>query len=311
MRYTTAVLCLLAIVLFASMGFGMTLPLSGDWNPTQDFGVTNNCWDGYHLGEDVVRSSEVAVYAIAAGHVKFAGQHMSGYGYPVIIEHSLPDGSKYCSLYGHLRQAGLIANDIDVVEGQIIGYLTSVSDDNQGTIHLHSGIRLGAYSSGTIYLRKPNINNCTVTGYTWQWNWQYGGYTRNANYTQTEEEPYDITHEIMKSQWRATSVFVAQNGQADVYRVALPTSQEGGAQFIDGVQTNEVTMVAGGIWAHFKVRYKNLCNFTWSKNQADPNWVGLMSCRSDGSTVCHSFLNDPWNSSLDWMSDADHAHPIK
>lgn len=293
------------LILMNSNSSGMRLPLDGDWTISRAFGAwINDPWYGYHLAEDVGRSSEVAVYAIAAGHVKFSQQHVPSYGYPVIIEHTLPDGvTKYCSLYGHLRSSGLIANNVDVTEGQLIGYLTSVSDDNEGSIHLHCGIRMGAYTSSNVYMDVPS------TG--WAWKWQWVGYTRNANLTQRQNEPYDITHEAMKSQWRAMSEFVAQNGQADVYQIALATSPEGGSQFIDGVETTSTTMIAGGATKHFKVRYKNLCNFTWSKTQSDPNFVGLMSCESNGSTVCHSFLNDPWNSSLGWMTDADHAHVTK
>ena len=40
-------------------------PLDGSWNITQDFGVWNSSFGGYHLGEDVLRSSEVPVYAPA------------------------------------------------------------------------------------------------------------------------------------------------------------------------------------------------------------------------------------------------------
>ncbi len=279
MRYTTVVLCLLAIFSFASTGFGMTLPLSGDWNPTQNFGVWNATWQGYHLAEDVVRSSEVAVYAIAAGHVKFAGTHIDGYGYPVIIEHSLPDGSKYCSLYGHLRQSGIIANDVDVSEGQVIGYLTSVSADNQGTIHIHSGIRMGAYTSTNVYMYVPGVG--------WGWHWQYVGYTRNANYDQSTDEPYDITHTSMRDQWRATEDFVNSNQNTFL------ATQTGYSISPDGPYTPGQTIECWVYW-------RNDGTATWHNTTGSgKNYVELGSCNSSG-TIVTSYL---YASGLGWLND--------
>ncbi len=153
---------------------------------------------------------------------------------------------------------------------------------------------------------------------------QHIAHSSNSGYTCGSDDNGSFYHSHLQldilenGQWVAKNPYVLDGGvwitprvyggSTPHYEVALPGSSEGYAQFVDGRQTTEVTMIPGGSWAHFTVRYKNLCNFTWSKNQADPNWVGLMSCRSDGSTVCHSFLNDPWNTSLGWMTDADHTH---
>ena len=127
-------------------------PLDESWVVTQDFNVYNSDFGGYHLGEDVLRSSEVPVYAPANGVVKHNSQRTS-YGYVVIIEHQLPDGTYVCSVLGHLRSEGRASVDSEVAKGQIVGYLSSDPNENggYGFTHLHFGIRKGSYSSIWVY----------------------------------------------------------------------------------------------------------------------------------------------------------------
>jgi parallel beta-helix repeat protein len=120
-------------------------PLDGLWTVSQRMGRWNNDWQGYHLGEDVLRSFEAPVCAPADGVVKGNAKH-TGYGYVVIIEHQLLDGSFVCSVLGHLRGAGRIAVGSTVTKGQIVGYLSSLPEENGGILHLHFGIRKGMYS---------------------------------------------------------------------------------------------------------------------------------------------------------------------
>jgi parallel beta-helix repeat protein len=120
-------------------------PLDGPWTVSQRFGGYNYDWNGYHLGEDVLRSYEAPVYAPADGVVKQNAKR-TGYGYVAIIEHELLDGTFVCSVLGHLREAGRIPVGTRVTKGQIVGYLSSVPEENGGIIHLHFGIRKGAYS---------------------------------------------------------------------------------------------------------------------------------------------------------------------
>lgn len=262
MRYNSIGAGLVLVILACSIANSMTLPLQGDWNPTQDFGVWNASWQGYHLAEDVTRNSEVAVYAIADGYVQFSQQHIDALGYPVIIEHTLPDDSKYCSFYGHLRLAGLIANHVYVSEGQLIGYLTSVEADNQGVIHIHSGIRMGAYTSTSVYMYVPSQG--------WKWTWQYPGYTRNANYTQRTDEPYDITHDDMKAQWRAMGQFVAdhQNTFSAAYVSQTPTHPTG----IIPAEINETKTIT--------FTFHNSGTASWTYDGNSPNYVELASVNS-------------------------------
>jgi len=78
------------------------------WHFSQDFGVWNYDWNGYHLGEDyiAINNIELPVYATADGTVKHANTHY-GYGYVVIIEHNLGDNNYVCSIQADLcrRQA--------------------------------------------------------------------------------------------------------------------------------------------------------------------------------------------------------------
>jgi parallel beta-helix repeat protein len=122
-----------------------SFPLDGLWTVSRRFGGYSNDWSGYHLGEDVLRSFEAPVFAPADGVVKSNSKH-TGYGYAVIIEHELADGSFVCSILGHLREAGRIAVGSTVTKGQIVGYLSSLPEENGGVIHLHFGIRKGMYS---------------------------------------------------------------------------------------------------------------------------------------------------------------------
>jgi murein DD-endopeptidase MepM/ murein hydrolase activator NlpD len=125
--------------------FGFRYPLDEHWTISQRFGRWNTDWQRYHLGEDVLRSFEAPVYAPANGMVKHNAKR-TGYGYVVIIEHELLDGSFVCSVLGHLREKDRVLVGSSVTKDQIVGYLSSQPDENGGVIHLHYGIRKGTYS---------------------------------------------------------------------------------------------------------------------------------------------------------------------
>lgn len=142
------------------------LPLDGSWVVVQDFAgwSSENC--GYHLGEDVARDQEVAVYAAADGVVKFAYLAQLNYGYVVIIEHRLPPndaaGEYVCTVYGHLRKDNLTSTG-QISKGELVGYLSKDPEYNGGLIHLHFGIRKGKYVATVIDPRRGG--------------WYYGGST--------------------------------------------------------------------------------------------------------------------------------------
>lgn len=178
-------------------------PLEGDWagSISQDFGVWNNSWGGYHLAEDASAPGGSSVFAAANGVVKFASTGISGYGGIIIIEHYT--GSEYVTtLCGHLsaRLSLQVSNGQEVSKGELIGYIAYIDEPGgQYGEHLHFGIRKGSYVSGApyyIHYYDPNSD-----GWKWKWTWVYLGYTKNANLTETEKLDYDITHDQMKEMW--------------------------------------------------------------------------------------------------------------
>jgi hypothetical protein len=103
-------------------------------------------WSGlYHSGEDLRAYTYEPVYAIANGKVVESRWH-SGYNQTVVIEHRLPDGSKVCSIYGHLSKVkgGMPKEGKEVRKGQRIGYIGNTNENGDGGPHLHFGIRKGA-----------------------------------------------------------------------------------------------------------------------------------------------------------------------
>ena len=123
----------------------------GGWFLGQSFGAWNSSRSAYHLAEDLLPTNmqrELPVYAPANGQVKASG-YVSGYGYVVIIEHRLSNGTYICSVLGHLKAYKLIARGAEVKKGQFIGYISNNPRENGGYTfaHLHFGIRSGSYST--------------------------------------------------------------------------------------------------------------------------------------------------------------------
>lgn len=112
----------------------------------------------YHAGEDLYATASTPVYAIANGYVKKAGS-ATGYGQVVVIEHTLPDGSKICSIYGHLSKTNLISSNTDVTKGKLIGYIGSSSENGGWPPHLHFGIKKGAYGTFEGYTSQSGLIN--------------------------------------------------------------------------------------------------------------------------------------------------------
>lgn len=119
---------------------------------------TDNYGGRYHAAQDCYGKGGDPVYAIANGVVSYSdgeGGDWRGYGYLITIDHQLPDGALYYSLYGHLstrrwkKQMGE-----PVYKGQLIAYLGD--DDEDGSPawgpHLHFGIRSGKQSDSLDFL---------------------------------------------------------------------------------------------------------------------------------------------------------------
>ena len=154
--------------------FRFPLP-AGSYALWQDFG--ENDYDGqppWHLAEDYGAPGWTAdlagtpVYAAANGLVKYTHEELGEYAGIVIIEHTLPDSTKVCTLYGHLSKSlGLLVSPNNVVrKGQIIAYVAYDAEDgsDQWKPHLHFGIRKGGYTTAQ------------TCGY-----WAYVGYSKQCS----------------------------------------------------------------------------------------------------------------------------------
>ncbi|MDD5043110.1 MAG: leucine-rich repeat domain-containing protein [Patescibacteria group bacterium] len=169
-------LILIGIVFFAVYGYtkntyseepeitdSLGYPLS-NYDPGSFFGRVFGCCWPRHLGEDDKRSPLTPVRAIGNGKIItgiVSGAHTC-YGMVVVVEHTLLDGGKITSVYGHMtNREGYKPRLSGVVKkGEIIGYVghsggkpphgrvaycNGVLDDENGDNepHLHFGIRKG------------------------------------------------------------------------------------------------------------------------------------------------------------------------
>ena len=107
------------------------------WFNALDFGDDN------HLGEDWNKNSGgntdcgEPVYSAANGAVTFAGDAGPGWGNVIIVTHSLPDGAKVQTLYGHLRE--ILKNSGEVAVHEKIGTISNAN--GRYLCHLHFELR--------------------------------------------------------------------------------------------------------------------------------------------------------------------------
>lgn len=104
-------------------------------------------FSGYHTAVDVefpYTISDVPVVAIADGEV-VASKTVSGYGGMVIIKHTINDDKNILSVYGYLDETRSIDKNVDVKQGNIIGYLgkDKTKETDFERRHLHFGIIKG------------------------------------------------------------------------------------------------------------------------------------------------------------------------
>jgi hypothetical protein len=157
---------LLAVAMFCIMTTAVQAYEIADsfQNPLDNYVVTgyrfgNAVGSLYHAGEDLKAAHPDPVRAIANGVLRQSKEYSDGYGNVVVIEHTLPDGKKIISIYGHLsRKDGYkmikldpTGKEVPITKGQIIGYIgkhdsNPLLDENGiGGDHLHLGIKKGAY----------------------------------------------------------------------------------------------------------------------------------------------------------------------
>ena len=98
---------------------------------TQRYWFCHNAWD-------IANPEGTPVYAVDEGEVKFASWSDQGYGYMVVIDH----GSRYQTLYAHLRDIPSVSEGQSVSAGTVIGYMGNTGFSTGP--HLHFEIRRGS-----------------------------------------------------------------------------------------------------------------------------------------------------------------------
>lgn len=228
-------------------------PLATTWTITQSFDTWNDDFWGMHLAEDVVvkvplggtkADTELPVHAAGTGVVKHVGYH-AGYGWVVLIEHSLPAadplGPKVTTLYAHLRNSGLIQNNIPVTKGATVGYLSSDKNENGGYTytHIHFGVKKGSVLA--------NINAChPIT----RW-WLYAGYSAlfgqcHLKSTLIKVGPddstwstYSASHQTVVSEWVRPSEFVnARSSAPPTGAIQWPVAEGGNGHWYELVSND-------------------------------------------------------------------------
>jgi 4-aminobutyrate aminotransferase-like enzyme/Ser/Thr protein kinase RdoA (MazF antagonist)/murein DD-endopeptidase MepM/ murein hydrolase activator NlpD len=108
-------------------------------------------WRSQHLGVDIFIAADTSLYAPLAGRVLSVVNNDQPYDYgpTVILEHQAGEGGPlFWTLYGHLSRATLttVYAGMDVVAGQLIGYIGAAEVNGGWAPHLHFQIitdRLG------------------------------------------------------------------------------------------------------------------------------------------------------------------------
>lgn len=88
-----------------------------------------------HPGIDIKLALGTPVGAIGGGKVYSVNQKRTGLGTHVIIEHRLPDGSQYFSIYGHLEDVTVSLGDT-VKPGDVIGHVGMTGNTTAPHLHL-------------------------------------------------------------------------------------------------------------------------------------------------------------------------------
>lgn len=271
-------------------------PLDVAWQKTQDFNKWNGDWWGYHLGEDVVVSSELPVHAAGNGTIIHVGQH-SGYGWVVIVQHALPAGDVYgptvATLYAHMRHSG-IATLGPINKGAVIGYLSSNSNENGGYsfTHIHFAIKQLPLQTGCTSQDDPSSN----------W-WAYAGYSTlfalcNTKSSEINISPSDLLwpsyqplHVSVVGRWIPPSDFV--NARATSNPPTGPTLTETFNNAPDYSNNWTVAWQTGSpivtyTPGNFRIQAPNECPGGWSPSNSGVS-VGFQSKQSFVGNVDVSF----------------------
>jgi septal ring factor EnvC (AmiA/AmiB activator) len=99
---------------------------------SQTYGCPSSA-GGNHDAFDIANSSGTPIVAVAAGSVMQKGFHSGGFGYYIVVRHTLPSGQRVYSLYAHMLQQSTASGVVS--QGQTIGYMGSTGSST-GT-HTH------------------------------------------------------------------------------------------------------------------------------------------------------------------------------
>lgn len=173
------------------------------------FGCSQDIPPRHHLGEDVDADIGDPVKAVANGKLIYSGA-MTGYGHVIVIQHQLPDDEYVVSVYGHLKQSGLIGPGtgfvgintiVSVKQGDIVGYIDF--KEEWDVPHLHFQIRKGPapLSNGSykwVYFGYSRYSrwekDCSSTGedvdFNQNGNYVGGRYTHPSNFIRAHLGPW-------------------------------------------------------------------------------------------------------------------------
>jgi len=149
-----------------------------------------------HLADDRCVPEGTDVLAVARGKVKFTLDDSTGlnlfprywYGL-IVIEHTLADDSRVCSIYGHVKPVVVDFNGVqrklqvgdEIVKGQKIGEIVNYPQSSE---HIHFGIYNGAYQT---------VEGVGGTLGTWLF-----GYTLPAGFPGNYLNPVDFVNSHME-----------------------------------------------------------------------------------------------------------------
>jgi murein DD-endopeptidase MepM/ murein hydrolase activator NlpD len=120
---------------------------------------------GKHVAHDARVPNGTDVFAVANGRVTYAamvGWCQDNWGWVMVTEHTLPDGTEVCAIYGHCRPIPGVAPGVVVTIGQHIAH----TDMPCYEPHIHFGIHVGPYDApdgiyaGWLVGYLPNRTTC-------------------------------------------------------------------------------------------------------------------------------------------------------
>lgn len=92
----------------------------------------------FHTGLDIAGSGQIL--AVADGTVETAGFNAGGYGYYVVINHGVINGTQTKTLYAHLQPNMFVAAGQKVTQGQAIGIMGTTGYSTG--VHLHFEVHI-------------------------------------------------------------------------------------------------------------------------------------------------------------------------